>query len=182
LHAQDLWGGGQFLPRGYLRDFPQRLKQAKWIVVTHWEEGNSSNQEDIIEQIQKYTDAPIMGLQTKYLLEEEVIRKRKIGAFCGIARPSVFYQALSSFDMQIVKKLSLKDHGTPSLRQLCVFADDCQRLGAKYLVCTEKDLVKWSEKDLDCLPLPLVPLKMEFTCTWNQNVWKEMIQSIKNKM
>ena len=43
---------------------------------------------------------------------------------------------------------------------------------------TEKDFVKYStETDL---ALPVSVLKMDLECVWNENFWKEMIETIKN--
>lgn len=176
LDSTDLFGKGAFLPRGYLRDSPHRLKKAHWIIVTRLEDGL---EEEIIQSIRFYTEAPIIGFRSTYTLNC-AIKGKKIGAFCGIGKPDLFYKALSLQKVELIKTLSFSDHETPSLKELSFFAKECKKLGADYLVCTEKDLVKLS--GLETLALPVEALKMDLSCVWNQNNWKEMIQSIKNKM
>lgn len=176
LDATNLFGYGYFLPRGYLRDSPKRLKEADFVVVTRLQEGFS--EEEILEAIRPFTKAPIIGFAASYLLSPSV-KGKKVGAFCGIGKPDLFYQALSLEGVELVKTLSLSDHEAPSLKLLSSFALECKNLGADYLVCTEKDEVKLSE--ISPLALPVEVLKMDLSCIWNQNIWKEMIRSIKNK-
>ncbi len=177
LDALDLFGKGHFLPRGYLRDSPKRLKKADVVVVTHIQE--NVNKEDVLRQIREFTKAPVLGFRSSYGLDPEV-KGALIGAFCGIAKPDLFYLALEDIGCSIVEKLTSLDHMMPSLEDLEHFALDCKSKGAKFLVCTEKDLVKFSNKK--SLSLPVVVLKMDFECIWNEKFWKEMCESIKNRV
>jgi tetraacyldisaccharide 4'-kinase len=107
------------------------------------------------------------------------LKGSKVGAFCGIAKPGVFYRALQREGVFVTKTLSQGDHLLPSLKQLQMFALECQKEGATSLICTEKDMVKLPE-DME-LALPIHSLKMDLECVWNENSWNEMIQSIKNR-
>ncbi len=177
LDALDLFGKGYFLPRGYLRDSPKRLVKADLVVVTHLTTGFSK--EEILKKIRSFTKAPVVGFRSVFLLDKSV-ENALVGAFCGIAKPGLFYDALKSKGCQIVKSMTFPDHIAPSLEELTYFALDCKQKGAAFLVCTEKDLVKLPE--LQGFPLPISPLKMDLECIWNENLWKEMCQSIKNRV
>ena len=176
LDGLDPWGKGHFLPRGYLRDAPSRLKEANWVVVTRFEE--VEDKDGLLQEIQELTSSPVMGFGTNYTLDK-VSKGESIGAFCGIAKPLPFYRALEEKGIRLVKTFSSKDHCLPSLEELKEFALACKEQGATYLVCTEKDRVKLPE-NLQ-IALPICSLKMELECIWNENFWKEMIQSIKNR-
>lgn len=177
LDATDLWGKGYFLPRGYLRESPKRLYKADWIVVTRLEE--VLDLEKITQEIRRFTKAPILGVSGTYFLNPK-IKGKKVGAFCGIAKPEFFYKRLALEGVQIVKTLSFSDHKTPSLEELSLFAKQCQELEAEYLICTEKDLVKLG--NLFAFSLPVEAMKMDLQVTWNLPLWNEMLQSIKAKM
>jgi tetraacyldisaccharide 4'-kinase len=173
LDAKDLWGKGYFLPRGLLRDFPSRLKKADWIAVTRI--GKEEDKEKIIQSIRRYTNAPVMGFSPSYQLDEAV-KKKKVGAFCGIANPSFFYEALRGLGVFVVDTLTSIDHKLPSQAEIEQFALSCKAQGAEALVCTEKDFVKITK--LQVSSLPIFALKMDFVCVWNENVWQEMKQTI----
>ena len=175
LDGLDLFGKGFFLPRGYLRDSPKRLKKVDYVVVTHLEEG--LDKAKICSEIRRYTEAPILGFKAKYSLEARV-RGKKVGAFCGIAKPGIFYEALKSEGLELVNTFTSPDHVMPSQEDLELFAVLSKASGAEYLICTEKDFVKYEAGG--SLVLPISILKMDLDCIWNENVWKEMIESIKN--
>ncbi len=175
LNAEDLLGHGYFLPRGYLRESPKRLSEADFIIVTYLKEGFDSN--ELLQKVRPFSKAPIIGMSSVFDLNPEV-KFRKVGAFCGIAKPNSFYKALAN--VEVVKTLTFPDHQVPSLKELSKFALECQSLKAEYLICTEKDRVKLL--NVSSLVLPVEVLKMQFKCIWNENVWKEMMHSIQNRM
>ena len=174
LNARDLMGKGYFLPRGYLRDIPKRLQNADYIIVTYLEE--KYDKVKIYNEIRRFSKAPILGFTAKYSLEEAV-KGKKAGAFCGIAKPDSFYEALKSLGVDLVNTFTSSDHIIPSVEDLQMFAALSKSRGAEYLICTEKDFVKCP--DGICLALPVSVLKMDLECVWNEDVWKEMIESIK---
>lgn len=174
LHAADLFGKGYFLPRGYLRDLPERLQKADWIVVTHMEE--ASSREEIMRQIRLFSKAPVIGFSARYSLQEN-IAGRKIGAFCGIAKPEFFYKALQDLGGELVQTLSSEDHRLPSKERLEIFINQCKQNQVSCLICTEKDEVKLGVSQLS--GLPVFVLKMSFECVWNKNLWQELCQSIR---
>ncbi|MBM3198158.1 MAG: tetraacyldisaccharide 4'-kinase [Chlamydiae bacterium] len=176
LDATDLWGRGYFLPRGYLRDFPRRLAKAHFIGITRCELVQDLN---LVEQeVRLYTQAPIAGFTSRYQIDQNLLNT-KIGAFCGIAKPHIFYQALESLGAHIVCQITEGDHRLPAPAQLQSFAVHARELGAALLVCTEKDFVKL--EDPCKFALPILPLKMEFACVWQEKSWKEMLHSLQNR-
>ena|SRR3990167_4686994 len=174
LDSTDLFGKGYFLPRGYLRDSPSKLREADVVVVTRLEQSHC--REEIERAIRLYTKAPLVGFAAAYELDKQMVGT-KAGAFCGIAKPSGFYRALETLGIEVVDTKTSSDHKIPSACCLQAFAKHCTELGALSLICTEKDYVKII--DVEAIPLPIYPLKMKFTCVWNENSWKEIKQSIR---
>ncbi len=176
VSAKDLFGKGAFLPQGYLRDFPSRLANADWIIVTHL---TQNDHKGILErEIRRFSKAPIIGFSSKYQMTIP-IEGKKVGAFCAIAKPQFFYDALVSEGSEIVDVCTLPDHKAPSEKSLVDFANRCKKKGAQYLVCTEKDAVKRSS--MIVAGLPIVVCKMEMVCSWNEKFWKEMLHSIQTR-
>jgi tetraacyldisaccharide 4'-kinase len=120
-----------------------------------------------------------MGFSSRYKMKKN-LKGKKIGAFCGIAKPTSFYDALIKEGMHVKKTLTYPDHQIPSSKDLYSFALECQKLEAELLFCTEKDQVKL-EKGFSC-PLPLEILSMDLVCTRNEIIWKEMVHSIQTMM
>lgn len=173
LDANDLWGRGYFLPRGYLRDLPSRLQKADFVVVTKL--GENCDEKEIEKSIRQYTQAPIVGFGLQYVLEQDLVGKQ-VGAFCGIAKPDSFYKALKDQGLIVVETLTSRDHEIFPQKELEAFASSCKKQGAVALVCTEKDWVKLSSCSKEILPIFV--LKMNFVCVWNENVWQEMKQTL----
>jgi len=176
VHAGDLWGKGYFLPRGYLRDLPQRLSSADCVIVSYLE--NTHDKNKIEQEIRRFTLAPIVGFSANYQGQEEHIQGKKVGVFCGIAKPDVFYRSVENMAGQIVQSLVIEDHKISSEEELQVFAKDCKDKGAEVLICTEKDWVKLSFHER--LALPVYVLQMQFVCVWNENLWHELCQKMEN--
>lgn len=156
-----------FLPRGYLRDSYKKLSRADFIWIRR-----STNRpfEELSALVSQYTNARIGQMTVRYMFPQH-LQGRKIGAFCGIAKPALFYKALES-RAQIVKKLTTMDHEIPEFEELLMFSEVCKQEGAVALVCTEKDLIKCDYR----LKLPIEVLKLELDC--DAILWNEMVNTI----
>jgi len=105
-----------YLPRGFLRDNPSRLKQADEI----------------------FTVGKELHLDVKRILdlqgnEISSIKGWKVGIFCGIANPENFKKTVRGLGAEIVFEKIFADHGAADLDKLPK---------ENILVCTEKDAVK----------------------------------------
>lgn len=176
IDAHDPFGKGHFLPRGYLRDFPQRLRYAHLIVINHIE--NEEHFEEVKAQITPFSHAPVIGTQLK-VVDESQVRGKKVGVFCGIAKPRYFIEAVQEIAEEVVDALTLSDHQKPSLQKLEAFAKLCQEQGAEALVCTEKDAVKWPVDFTTVLPLISLPAQLEVVS--GREHWHMLIEKIKQR-
>ncbi|MCI0381748.1 MAG: tetraacyldisaccharide 4'-kinase [Chlamydiae bacterium] len=166
-----------FLPRGYLRDSFDRLKEANLIIV------NRVSSEEELEKIKKEffkeSRCPIVGTFPK-IANGEWIKGKKIALFCGIGRPQRLLDLLSEWKVDLVHRMLIKDHGSFSGEQIFAFSEEAVKKGAEYLVCTQKDWVKLPSKLQ--LALPLIALEMDLEVTANEKKWNEFIFLIKEKM
>jgi tetraacyldisaccharide 4'-kinase len=175
----DPFGQGYFLPRGFLREDKTALARAHLIVINHIEDQDQF--QSAKTEISPYTQAPMIGTnwQVEAIcdLKDRVIssiKGEKVGMFCGIASPHYFRETLEKEGAIVVKEYYLADHEKPSAVQLKRFCQECQKMGATWLVCTEKDQVKL-DPNLS-LPLPIVWLKMEMHVVEGQEIWQEFLK------
>jgi tetraacyldisaccharide 4'-kinase len=109
---------GHYLPWGFLRDSPQRIKG----VDAHF---------DVKLKVSRILD----------LRGQEIpsIRGWKVGIFSGIAKPQSFKKTVEGLGAEIVQEVTFGDHEVADLSKLH---------GASAFICTEKDFVKLPPTDL----------------------------------
>jgi tetraacyldisaccharide 4'-kinase len=176
LDGSDPWGKGAFLPRGYLRDSPSRLKVADLIVVSNIEPGNPW--EDLLKEIRVFSASPVVRVKRSYTIENGS-NFTKVGIFCGISKPHHFMDAVVTLGKTIVDSLILPDHVAPSISSLQLFAKSCKDRGATAIVCTEKDFVKLP-KDF-VLEIPIIVLQMCSEIAEGKQDWDACIEKILRK-
>ena len=158
-----------------LRDSPKRLKEADLIVVNHVRD--LKHFREIEERLAPLTKAPLVGASFKL---DANLAGKKVGLFCGIAKPQRFFDGVSALGAEVVDTLFLADHRAPSEKQLLRFAEQCMAKGADCIVCTEKDQVKLPPELK--LPLPLIAAAGKLEITRGKTNWAKMLQKIKGKL
>ncbi len=174
MDGQDLFGKGFYLPRGFLRDSPKRLREADFIVVSSVK--NEKEWNTLKVEIKKYSNAPLIGVQLK-TLNGRVIKGKKVAVFCAIAKPLKFMKTVEEAGAHIICKMTALDHSAFTQKELINFSEKAKAEGAELLVCTEKDFVKLSEPF--GFDLPLVALKTEFTIFSGEAYFIDLLQKVK---
>lgn len=143
VNADDLYGGGNFLPFGRLRDHPKRLSEADFVFV------NGDYSQKVEKALIKKTTAPIIYFKPKVteisINNGEVLSSLKnipVGVFCGLGSPNNFFTTLKEIGALIVAQYVLPDHQAITLSELRFFSEQVANRGGRYLICTEKDFVK----------------------------------------
>ncbi|MES2345883.1 MAG: tetraacyldisaccharide 4'-kinase [Chlamydiota bacterium] len=171
MDAEDLWGGGYFLPRGLLRDLPSRLKAARLIVLMQVRD------QDALERarraIEKYTKAPLVGMRLEVTAD---LRGKKVGLFCALGRPHRFLRTVNERGAIVKAEMYGLDHHSFTREELTNFSNKASNLGAELLVCTEKDSVKLPS-DLQ-LSLPITPLPAELKINAGEEHWNYLIKEL----
>ncbi len=176
MHARSLFGGGCYLPRGFLRDSPSRLMEASLIVVSGVHD--EAEFKGIQETLAEYTAAPVVGMGLS-LLNGETLAGKRVGAFCAIAAPDRFFCTLKQNGCQLLATETQSDHVAFSLEFLTQFARHCRALGADCLVCTEKDRIKLPE-ELN-LELPVQTLEIEAVPHFNSAALEILIEQMRKE-
>ncbi|MBA3957968.1 MAG: tetraacyldisaccharide 4'-kinase [Parachlamydiaceae bacterium] len=178
VNANDPFGQGHFLPRGFLRDSPRSLSRAHLLIINHIRD--TQHYEEIKALVDPYSKAPTIGtrLEVRQVLDMDSqpisdLKDKQVGIFCGIAHPEHFLQTVSQLGAQTVTECVLPDHHSVSAEELIAFAKESKARGAQMLLCTEKDYVKLAH-DLK-LDLPVGWVQMQLNIVADEAHWKEFI-------
>ena len=103
-----------------------------------------------------------------------------VGIFCGIAKPAKFKKSVADLGAKVMAEWFLADHQPVSIPQLAAFAARCKQLGAKALICTEKDFVKFPREMV--VDLPILFLEVELESVSELPIWEKMVEKIDQKI
>lgn len=166
LHADDLYGKGFYLPRGYLRDSPKRLKEADFVIINHVQD--SSHFEELKKEVEQRTSARLIGMQMvpEYLegREGEIwddVQGKRAAVFCGLGKPKSFLKTIEKMGIDIADTLILPDHIPPTRRQLVDLAILSEEKGCEFIICSEKDWVKLPDPLKLSLPIACMKASMQ---------------------
>ena len=136
VRGSDPFGKGHFLPRGYLRDAPEKLSGVDLVVM---------NGDGDVSALKKYTKAPVAVVKPKPLGAENAkgeaisLEGKRVGIFCAIGNPESFRATIEEMGGEVVAEMHDIDHAPFSEEQLEKFQAE---IDADFLVCTEKDWIK----------------------------------------
>jgi len=185
VNAYDPFGKGHFLPRGLLRDSPKALAKADLIVVNH--AISKERCEAIEKELRPYTGAPVVGTMPRISSIENfagegvpLMSGAKVGLFCGIANPKRFRDLVEAHGAAVIAELCSPDHTLPSPKAFHAFAARCEKMGADFLVCTEKDRVKFKEQPKASLPVVNVNIRLKIIS--GSSAWENFVKTIKKRV
>lgn len=170
VNAKETMEDHYFLPRGYLKDSPSRLKDANWVVVMDAE--NEAEYDKACRRIKKINrHASIFGMRAKFA-KPELIYGKRVSFFCGIAKPEGFSKMIREAGAQIVSEMVLADH--EPLENVARFVGKSQQMGAEFVVCTEKDFVKLPPTECE----KIVPLELVVDVCYGEIEYEKMLSAI----
>jgi tetraacyldisaccharide 4'-kinase len=150
IDAVNPWGRGYLLPRGRLREKRETLSRADLVVLTRCNQ--SAAVPDVLRQIRELTSAPVVTTEhvfsglwradTWERLADGALRGKTVYAFSGIGNPESFEHSLTELGASVVGSRRFGDHHFFSLGDLEKVEDAASKLGAEFLVTTEKDAVR----------------------------------------
>jgi len=160
----DPFGNRKMLPAGPLRGPVSELKGADIIVITKVRNEALASEIKLINE-----EAPVYfalhevtGLRgPEGIVDMGLMKDKNIFAFCGIANPGSFRKTLSALGCTIVALKSYRDHYRYVQADMTDLAQCGMRLGADFLITTEKDMVKIRE--LRQVPSNLLSLEIGFS-------------------
>jgi tetraacyldisaccharide 4'-kinase len=177
VDGRDPFGGRAYLPLGRLRESPHALARADLVVVMRMPEDPPL----LERQLRALTDAPIVWMEprierVRFIDDREVgeLAGKRVGLFCGIAKPDAFVETVRKLGCQVVAMRAVGDHRAISDEQLLSLAETCRSRGGELLLCTEKDYVKL--KSIANLSLPIAVVRIVVTIVANGEAWQHFIE------
>jgi tetraacyldisaccharide 4'-kinase len=184
VDRQAPFGNEYLLPRGTLREPPENLRRASYILITKCD--GESNAE-LVRRIRKYNrTAEIIECCHRPLFLQHVYRDERlpldylsglyIGSFCGIAAPESFEAGLRNLGANIEISRHFADHHRYTERELTQFLQRCIRRDVSAVITTEKDAVRFPT--IDPPEVPIYYLRVEIEIINGQETWEQCLQRI----
>ncbi len=169
------------LPAGRLREMPYRIKRASF-VVSEPEMKIPFVDSTKLWQNRSYVEGWVDAqLQKKYSIED--LKGKRAIAFAGIASPQSFFDSVQKSGVQLVRTFSFSDHYRFSPQDLKRMTDICKKEKVKYLLCTEKDMVKVASFAKDVLDgdVQLLALDYRLEVENKKDFVQALIKELTNK-
>jgi tetraacyldisaccharide 4'-kinase len=170
------WGNGYLLPRGPLREPPDRaMKRADLLVRTGERRGTPGDTRsepdgcNDTERIFKrslpafrgtHRPSSLVSLNKGRSRELRDLKGRRICAFAGIAAPERFRGTLESLGADIAAFLAFPDHHRYSSSDIAAVAQAAKDVRGDMIVTTEKDQMKVMSLDLPAIPCFALRIEM----------------------
>jgi tetraacyldisaccharide 4'-kinase len=191
IDSMNPFGNLEFFPAGILREPLSSLRRADIFVLTKADQ--ISNKQNLIGVLRAHNqDAPIIesmyeinsierslnhslrkrGLPIRVGGEE--LKGKKALAFSGIGNPISFEKSLESLKLEVLKHHKFPDHFLYQEKDILNLEKEAQKLGADFLITTEKDSVRIPMmKDLQ---IPIYVLKIDLVITKGEEIFLEKIE------
>ena len=156
LDATRPLGNGWPLPAGNLREFPQALKRADFLLMTRSGAKDQLTFRDYPIRNSYHQLADIAVSLDGHKVPVDQLKELDLLAFAGIANPESFFTSLENIGVSLNQKLAFADHTEyqhSTLEQLRVLSANVDAL-----ITTEKDAVKLSA---DMFELPCYQISMD---------------------
>ena len=155
IDSMNPFGNYKLLPAGILREPLSELSRADIVIITKAFKDNarvSRNLKDIVVNIQTinpkapifYSNYKISGLldRSGNRISAELLKNKKIYAFCAIGNPESFFYLLQSLSDKIIGTKIYRDHHFYTYKDILYLQKQAVKIGCDYLVTTEKDMIK----------------------------------------
>lgn len=170
------FGYDKILPAGHLREPLKGLARADLFILTRSDQVPAATLDEIRFKLETFApNSPILTAThrpvslsnlTNQKFPLSLLADKKILAFAAIGQPSAFFNTLKSLGATLLAEQVFRDHHHFTLNDLLALRDTAKSLHAHALVCTAKDLVKFTPDMLtqaDLSPHSLLALDIAIT-------------------
>lgn len=173
LDALNPFGHGYLLPRGLLRESLAGLSRAQVIGLSRADLVTAAERSRIRQTVARYAPSAVW-IELRHApkavvnasgerLPLSALDDKSLAAFCGIGNPDGFRATLNRLTGELVGFREFVDHYDYQRDDLGALARWAQAMGAKWLVCTEKDLVKIGADAIEGVPVYAIAIELEIT-------------------
>jgi tetraacyldisaccharide 4'-kinase len=170
----------KLLPFGNLRERADNLNRADFILIT-----KINNFESIANQVNyykkykadlylsKFVISGIKQINSKSEISTIDLREYSFIAFSGIAEPESFRISLEKLGVNVEKFISFKDHKKYNKSDINYLLNIAKSHKCKYIITTEKDLVKLNLKEFDNYNLIVLEMRVDVI---NEEIFLKKVQ------
>jgi len=137
------------LPAGRMREPLENLKRASCLVYTHYDRSSDKLDDQFLN---RYYRGPLaysahipdcfVDVRMEKFATIEEMRGTAVTAFAGIAHPGEFRNTLDRIGLEVKSFKALPDHYKYHRRWLSSLVAETTKMGCRFIITTEKDLVK----------------------------------------
>ncbi len=175
------------LPAGRLREPLKNLKRATYVLYTH--SHPPKNNADVTGW-EKYFSGPagcskhdpgyFVDHRLQYFAGIHDLKGMEVAAFAGIADPQNFRLALERSGLVVQSFAALSDHHIYDDVWLRDFIEETRKMKCRYIITTEKDMVKLPEGILQAMPV--LALRLEITVLEPEKLVQTIKRCIDNRV
>ena len=190
IDATNPFGNGHLVPRGILREKQEALARADVFVLTKTDKVQDTkglfkrlhqmNPEALIVQ-SSHTPRYFREIFTEKFHALNAFENQRAVAFCAIADPFSFKQALQKLSVVMVRDFIFMDHYSYKERDLKKIADCAHKENVNILVTTHKDAVKILPFKKWCQGLTVLSLDIDLEITQGQDELIDRILSLQHR-
>jgi tetraacyldisaccharide 4'-kinase len=172
LDALEPFGFEHIFPRGTLREPLEGLQRAQVVCLSR-ADAISPNERDAIRKRVAQISPQAIWCEAAHAASRlvnsrgesqplEYLAQHRIAAFCGIGNPAGFRHTLGATHCELVAWREFPDHHAYSGADRTELVSLATNAKAEMLVCTQKDLVKLQQPELNGISLWAVSIEIRF--------------------
>jgi tetraacyldisaccharide 4'-kinase len=161
VDSQNPFGNGYVLPRGILRESIRNLSRADYVFITKCAGGDHGPLRAQVRQLNPRAEIIECRHRARYLVnvfttarqELDFLKDLPVAAVSGIAVPEGFERELEERGARLVLKVRYADHHRYTQQQIIDAINAARANGAKAIITTEKDAVRYPRLDRTDVPV-----------------------------
>ena len=170
----------KLFPEGRLREPLSSLKRANLFIFTRVDQSTHKEklkmilqkfnpQSPIVESILVITS--VLNWKDKTKIDLDSLKGKKGVVFCGIGNPFSFENTLKSLEVEILNAFFFLDHYIYSQNDLLSLEEERKKVGADFLITTEKDSIRLPEIKDQKAPILVVNVELKII-SGEEKLWE----------
>ena len=190
VDATDPFGHDRVFPRGTLREPLQSSRRADVIAVTKCEAISSDRLDEIDRRFHsiapnavyvRLKQLPTNLITCSGIAESiELLRGKRVAAFCGIGNPDSFRTTLQTLGADLVAFREFPDHHKFKRSDIQSISECLLGANIDLCICTHKDLVKLNVDRIASVPLYALQIQLEIAS--GQELFEQRLQEIADRI